>query len=352
MASHDLQPTLSDQLLFAKDAFVPLEHHIPRKVKEQVKVAHRNSRVFVFDKAATYRVGEICSYQPDLIADLQEFARAPFPNTFIQLEAPTLIKCYHDAGLQTHHMLDAPEDKLLGFLYTPRGIYTATSDGEKVSWSPLVYHWHNPMTHAQEQRAAEEFGVSRIVLDQFMWGNAYTQLDPTRRRALRAENGMDFMLPEGWAKGRLAPMSSLLKGGGAGDLKVALAAVLLLIRPSLLETINVREAGRKLVKGRPTTFLAHRVVTVKLSRRSLVSRIKHAAKEDRGRLGTRWHEVRGHYVHSHRAKVSGCIHDWRQQEPDKWECAGCGGKRSWRIYPEGKGDASIGVVTKHYVVQP
>jgi hypothetical protein len=352
MPRSDAQPTLSDQLLFTKHPFYPLEEQIPRKIKERVTQAHRTSRIFVFDRAASFRVGEICSHQPELIAELQEFARNPFPNTFIEIDAEALIDAFHSAGLKTTALYGVEKDTKLGFLFTDDAIYTVSADGQgKVGWSPLVYNWHRPMTQDQEQRAQEEFGISRVTLDQFLWGNAYEQLDSIHRRSLRLENGLDFMMPVGWANGRLHPMSSLLKGGGAGDLKVALAAILLLIRPNLTITVSTREAYKKLVLGRPTTFLAHRVVTVKLSRPRLISRIKKAAKEDRGRIGTRWHEVRGHYVHSHRAKVSGCVHDWQELEPDKWECPLCAGKRSWRTYPEGKGNAGIGVITKHYEVR-
>jgi hypothetical protein len=351
--AHEIQPTLSDLVLFAKNPWHPLEKVVTGRIKKTVEIAHRNSRVFVFDEAATRRVGEICAYQPELIAELQEFARAPFPNTFIQLDATALMQGFREAGLKTTSMFGQPEDKLLGFLFTEQSIYTVTSDeNNKVGWSPIIYKWHQPMTFAQEQRAQEEIGVSRVILDRFMWGSSYGHVNPAYHRALRAHNSIEFAMPEGWGNGKRHPMSGLLMGGGAGDLRTALCAMLLLIRPNLTLSVSTRPAQKKLVLGRPTTFLAHTVVTVKLTPDCLIKRTKQAAKEMAGRLGTRWHEVRGHYVHSHRAKVSGCAHDWLEMEPDKWECTMCGGRRAWRTYPEGKGDASIGVVTKHYVVQP
>jgi hypothetical protein len=324
LKAHETQPTLSDAALFAKHPFWPLEDVIPRKIKERVTAAHRTSRVFVFDKAASYRVGELCANSPELIADLQEFARAPFPNTFIELDASQLIAAFHAGGLKTLEQHGLEKDSKLGFLFTPNAIYTVSmTESGKVGWSPLIYKWHAPMTAEQERRAIEEMGISRVVLDQFLWGNVYDQLDHTQRRALRRENGLEFMMDDGWRIEKRHPMAALLKGGGAGDLKVALCAMLLLIRPNLTITVSTRSAQKKLVLGRPTTFLAHRVVTVKITPERMIKRIKAAAKADRGRIGTRWHEVRGHYVHSHRAKVSGCAHDWREVEPDKWECPVC-----------------------------
>lgn len=347
----DEQPTLSDELLFAKDA---LPWGVPRKVGLAIKEAHRTSRAFVFDRAASYRVGEICAYAPDLIADQQEFARCPYPRTWIELDQSALVDAMNEAGLETYAINDAEGDERLGFLYTERGIYTAAANSTMdAAWSPLAYRPHQPMTREQEERFCRDFGCSRIVIDQFLWGNAYPGLDASRRRTLRAENGLDILLDPSVLERNPGGLAPMLQGGGAGDLKVALCAALLLIRPNLTIVTEERKPGRKLVLGRPTVFLAHRVVTIRLDPDRLVSRITKACKEERGRARARWHEVRGHYMHNHRAKVSDCIHDWREVEPLRWECAkGCGGRRAWRTYPEGKGDASIGVVTKHYEVRP
>jgi hypothetical protein len=351
-ATSAVQPTLSDQLLFAKNAHLPA---IPRKVAEAITQAHRASRVFVFDRAASYRVGELCAYSPDLIADNQEFARCPYPRTFIQLDANALLDAMANAGLEVSRTHVSAPDETLGFLFTERGIYTAAShmtDAKQAQagWTPFAYRPHQPMTQEQERRFMHEFGVPVVqVIDRFFWGSSYDTLgSPSHRRALRANNGLDVLLPEGWDGGRRAPLASLLSGGGAGDLKVALCAALLLIRPNLLVTKSEREAGRKLHLGKPTTFLAHRVVTIKLDADRTVRRIRQACKEERGRSKARWHEVRGHYCHNHRAKVAECAHDWSEVSPLKWECLrGCGGMRWWRECPNGRGDASIGVVTKH-----
>jgi hypothetical protein len=348
---HEIQPTLSDALMFEKRAFAP---GVPHKLQEAIKQAHRTSRAFVFDRAASYRVGEICSYEPDLIAEQQEFARVPYPRTFIELDVDALLSAIEDAGLAVRRDTMLTKDERLGFLITDRGIYTAADGafddkpGSKPMWSPVIYRPHQPMTHEQEQRASHEFGVSRMVLDEFFWGSGYELLSPSQRRSLRAQHGLDWMIPAG-EQGRLATM---LAGGGTGDLKVAICAMLLLIRPSLLKTVETREPGRKLVMGRPTTFIAHSVVTIRLTADQTVRKIRRACKEEAGRARARWHEVRGHYMHNHAAKTSGCTHDWQQIDDNHWECRrGCKGKRAWRTYPDGRGDASVGVVTKHYAVK-
>jgi hypothetical protein len=108
----DVQPTLSDRLLFAKHPFAPLDGQVPRKLKERISTAHRTSRVFVFDRAASYRVGEIAAVQPELIADLQEFARNPYPNTFIQIDAQALMDAFKDRGLPTSALQGVAKDDM------------------------------------------------------------------------------------------------------------------------------------------------------------------------------------------------------------------------------------------------
>jgi hypothetical protein len=352
-AGHEIVPTLSDALLFEKRPFVP---EVPRKLQDAIARAHRASKAFVFDRAASYRVGELCAYMADLIADQQEFARCPYPQTFIELECSAFLDGLADAGLKVERDSMRTADEKFGFLITERSIYTAACGPtdtkrheDRPMWSPIIYRPHQPMTADQEERFCHETGTSRMIIDEFMWGSSYDTLDPTRRRSLRAQNGIDFMVPR---QGERARMGNMLRGGGGGDLKVALCASLLLIRPNICSTIETREPGRKLVMGRPTTFLAHRVVTVKLTPDQTVRKIRTACKEEAGRSRARWHEVRGHYCHNHKAKTASCEHDWREAEPLKWEChRGCGGKRAWRAYPNGKGDASLGVVTKHYAVK-
>lgn len=346
----DLQPTLSDELMFARNAFLGA---IPRKAQEAIRMAHRTSRAFVFDAAASYRLGEICSYLPDLIADQQEFARCPYPRTWIEVDQSAFSRALRDAGLELSDDTLTPADDKFGFLITERGIYTASSNSEsEPMWSPIVYRPHQPMTREQEERFCHDFGCTRIQIDAYLWGSAYGLLDPSRRRSLRYQHGVDNLIPADRLR-EPGALHSMLAGSGSGDLKVALCAALLLIRPNMTVLREEREPGRRMVHGRPTAFIAHRVVTIRLSADRLVSRIRRACKEDAGRARARWHEVRGHYMHNHRAKVAQCDHDWEEVEPLKWECRlGCGGRRSWRTYPEGRGDAGIGVVTKHYEVRP
>jgi hypothetical protein len=353
---HPEQPTLSDQLMFERKAFPGA---VPHKLQEQIKLAHRTSRAFVFDRAASWRLGEICAYSADLIADHQEFARPPYPRTWVEYDAMAFCDSLEAAGLMVERDPAKPMDERVGFLFTDKHIYIAASaptrDDKTIAagWSPWRYKWHQPMTREQEEMFCYLHGCSRMQIDQFFWGSAYDIMDPSRRRSFRAQHGVETMLSDPMTRFKRGDLGMLLTVGAAGELKTALAAALLLIRPNMTSVIETREPGRKMVGNKPTVFIAHKVVTIKLDPDRLVRRIRVACKEEAGRKNPRWHEVRAHYCHNKEAKRSSCIHDWEQIDENRWTCRkGCGGRRWWRVLPNGRGTAETGIVTKHYVVKP
>ncbi len=345
-----LTPVLADALMVqGKATFGPI---VPRKDSEPVLAQMRRARSFVFDRQASYRMGEIAAYDPDLIADAMEFARVPYPSTFVEWDPMAYLDALEDAGLAVNRQENKMLDTRVGFLFTDKWLRSAVLGADGLAtWHPMIYRWHQPMTRAQEQQFCDAFECTRILIDQWFWGSVYTVLDPTRRRSMRAMHGIE--IPEVY-RSKPGVMRSLLEvGAGAGDFKAAILASLLLIRPNLTRVIHERKPGRKLHRGTPKRFMASTVVTINMKADTTRKRIIAAAKDEAHASKTRWHEVRGHYVHNHEARTNGCSHDWQQVEPNRWECGheGCKGKRTWRTYPEGKGSAQIGYVSKHYVMK-
>jgi hypothetical protein len=353
----------------------PLPNVVPRKLRDRLKSSLLRSRKFVFDTQASVRLGEVLLENPELLADYGEFIRLPFPTTWVEFDPHALMK-----GLGNVDNRAEPDDRV-GYLYDGNTVYvgaSADNDTEPL-FMPYRYRMHMMMSHADEQEMCRLFTISRMSIDEFLWGSSYDRLDPTRRRALRQNHSMDFLMPD-LPDGVYAP---LLNGGGVGDLRNVLGAAMLLLRPSLTTVVSQRGPVKKPIaplKG-PRAFQAHTVVTVKLQVPRLRRQIIAAAREVQ--RATRWHEVRAHYCHNDLAKKSMCVrntidanpdkwidahfngishpafidlmlvaHDWREEEPNKWTCHDCGGKRWWREYPEGRGDAGVGVVTKHYHVTP
>lgn len=366
------KPLLADNLLMTKK---PLPDVVPRKLRDRIKSSLLRSRKFVFDTQASERLGEVISDNPELLADYGEFIRLPFPTTWIEFDPHALMK-----GLGREDNRAEPDDRV-GYLYDGNTVYVGASsdNGTEPLFMPYRYRMHMMMSNHDEQEMCRLFSMSRVQIDQFLWGSSFDKLDPTHRRALRHNHTMDFIMPD-LPDGVYAP---LLNGGGVGDMRNVLAAAMLLLRPSLTSVVSQRGPVKRTtstLKG-PRAFAAHTVVTVKLTpvrlRRQIIAAAKEAAR------AIRWHEVRAHYCHNDIAKKSSCVrntidqnpekwidvhlkgtahpafvdlmllsHDWRQEEPDKWTCHDCAGKRWWREYPEGRGDAGVGVVTKYYEVKP
>jgi hypothetical protein len=343
---------LIDELNAASNAFIPAT---PGPVQTTIMNSARVARGFVLDKAASFRIGELCITAADIIADSQEFARLPYPVMWVELDQSSVLAGMKSKGGAVLDESIYMPDERLGFLYTGHGVYsgarTVGHDDEKgVGWSPFAFRMGRPMSDHQRDRWRTFIGGDDDIIDQFLWGNAYPELDRTRRKALRHYSGIDILLPDSIVKSDTpTPLAALLQGGGAGDWKLALATLLVLIRPGNVEYGQTRKPQRRLTGKGTRKMIGLTTVTINISARKVKANIKTAVEEHR-RGSTRWHEVRGHYVHNRKARTSDCIHDWSEAEPDRWICQHCGGKRSWRTYPNGKGSIEAGVVAKHYRV--
>lgn len=114
-------------------------------------------------------------------------------------------------------------------------------------------------------------------------------------------------------------------------------------------------ASRRIVRGKVKACAARTEVHIELSD---VEDLRFRFPPTGERAGVRHHSVRGHYVHKP-SKVSCPLENHNYQritnkdphDPTKrWECM-CGAKRTWRTYPNGRGDATLGHVTPTYVVE-
>jgi hypothetical protein len=343
---------LIDALALGKGTFLPATPQAPRSaIENSLKVA----RGYILDSAASYRIGQLCVSAAKLIADSQEFARLPYPVVWAELDQRSVLEGMKSRGGQVLDEAIAAPDERLGFLYTGHGVYSASktkgdANDSHAGWSPFAIRMGRPMTAHQMQRWQKFMGHGPDTLDRFLWGNAYNDLDRTRRKALRYYSGLDILLPDSIADGpEPAPLARLLEGGGAGDWKLALAILLVLIRPGIGQHHELRKPQRRLTAKGMRKLVGLTTVTINISARKTKSLLK-KEYDDARRGVTRWHEVRGHYVHNRVSREADCIHDWDEVEPNRWTCRHCGGKRAWREYPNGRGSIEAGAVAKHYRV--
>jgi hypothetical protein len=346
--------------LFDRVQHVMREH--PGEGDPAVRKLLREARPFVITENAAVRVREAMAAYPEMIADNSAFALPPFPAMWIEYPTRTLLRHWRlttsseDAQavieegflpLAVHYPQDddPTTDVRVGYLIGGNTVWVFV-EGEALhpQMMPFSYVLHRPLPLDEQLAAAGWFGVSRIGLDQFLWGHTlYPTLDRKHQRMLRDQHSFlltkDLLHSEATAEARAGVVQ-----GCAGELRNILAILLMVNQPA--KVISTREVPRTrgLVKNKPTSYWGHQLIDINLDAktRALLARPKGAAH-----WHMRWHEVRGHFVHRN-VRGSNHAHVW-QADPERdrrWRCSeeGCKAVRTWREYPEGHGSATVGYV--------
>ena len=303
------------------------------------------ARRFEIQPNASKRIRDAITSYPELLAENSQFAIPPFEKTWIEFETKYLIQ--HD--LMTR-VMEPYADRRVGYLFQGNTVMIFSEDS-KYEPSPgvLAYRLNSPMPMELQQQFAEWFGISRIGIDPFLWGHTMTQyLDESVKRSLRDQHTL--MISPGMETffGKDDPKTIPLMvrdsyHGSAGELRNILGILLMLNQPSRVRAIKDVPRKRGIVRGKPMPYFGHSTIDIcldKLDNASLLSRPREGEH-----ASPRWHEVRGHFCHNAAARKATHAHAWAQVDDRRWECqAGCGGKRWWREFPEGRGSAQVGFV--------
>jgi hypothetical protein len=355
------QPLLADVFVGHNPKLSVVQQAVFDRIRNRVRSARR----FVFDDAGLVRAAEVMRDIPELLIREQQFARAPYDLTWIEIGNFRLW-----GNVIVGREPDATSDEQIGYLIDHGNVYVVSGGTHaNPSWMPallpLYYKLHQPWGFQQQIEFAQAAGMSRMQLDGFLWGETIYKLvgsdvqnssEPTfNSRALREHHTCD-LLPTRPSIDR-AHTIRLMTDGSAGDLRNVIGLLLLLNRPSL--TRYVREVGhhRGFIKGKLRPYLSHTVVTIPVDPVPTLRKIGTAEGEG---IIRRRHEVRGHYCHDWDAREYakiGCVHEWEVMphpdddidDPNHWQCKICDGKRWWRLQHE-RGTAQIGFVAKHYEV--
>lgn len=343
------------------------------KASEQVKRGVRNARRFVFDEDAAERIAEIVIKVPDLLVREHQFARAPFELTWVELPAwrywMVLRASSQKGALDKWSNAIDTADHSVGYLIDHGRVNvvvagTVAEPGGSCVLAPLQYRLGTEWPLQDQLDFCESVGgLSRLDLDAAMWGSTWDGLDWDARKALRANNVMEWvptnpaskMRPERLMKAR----SDMLRGS-VGDLRTIIAILLVMNRPSLTRYVEDVPHHRGFIRGKLRPFMSHTTVQIALDPIPVLRLIGTPAGEA---IERRRHEVRGTYCHDKVSRdyrrIAGCVHeyqatnkDWtpwtREDEategqPFHWVCASCGGKRWWRK-DHSRGDVGIGFV--------
>jgi hypothetical protein len=326
------EPTLADALMSTS------AHHTHY---DPPRIAMLNAKRFVFDTGASGFLGMMLHKAARLILREHEFARQPYPQTWIEIDAAA-----YGIGLQGYvdNGDPATADKKFGYLYNNGTVYCAAMGPDGVGWSPLTLKLHHPVTLEQEIDIAQRTGHSRLTLRQALVGYAENitdswwqggELDALARSHLY-QPALDLTREQ-----NLGILQS-----HQGILKQALAVLLLLTRPGRRVLQFGEEKHKRVIwRGKNTLMMSHHTVKLHIDQSVALRRFITGIHTG---LHRKHHDVRGHWAQTRRNQQN-CTHVWDPIDPDHYRCLRCEAKRWWRK-DHTRGQLELGTVTKVYEV--
>lgn len=334
----------------------PKDQLVTVQVAEQIQYRIKTSaRRFVFDTEASQRFAEVVRDVPDLLVREEQFARAPFDVTWLEIDFIKVTEVLRGAAVAA----ETPDSEI-GFLVDHGTVYTVVGGagdlGPKLNVVPFIYDLHTEWSVEDQLDFCSKVGTSRGQLDATFWGSTFNKIDEDTRRSLRGRHAMRIapMHPHLEERLKKEKILSDMYYQTVGDLRNVITALLLLNRPSLTVYKHEVPHHRTFVRGKLRPYLAHTVISIPLDPRPTL-RLVGTPMGDA--VPRRRHEVRGHYCHDEKGRGRGCVHLWEVDlhpdddplDPDHWRCKRCEGKRWWRSSHE-RGSALLGFNKHDYNV--
>jgi hypothetical protein len=328
------QPLLSDMLL-----------QQTRSPYDPPRQSMLTAKRFDFDVPASEFVGKLLNKTARLILREQEFARQPYPQTWVELDASA-----YSAGLMGA-VEGNPEtaDTKFGFLYdrgTVHGgtVYCGAASKWGCNWSPFKIMLHKPMSFEDEMALATQTGHSRLTLRQALIGYAEHMHDPW----WHSDEAKSLVRSHTYVP---APGLSMEQNRGIlqqhqGVLKQVLAMLLILTRPGR-RVLTITDEGhqRMIWKGKSIVLAKHSVVRLHIDQSVAIRRFISGVHTG---LHRRLHDVRGHWAQTRRHQ-NACTHVWDPVDVDHYRCLRCEAKRWWRKN-HSRGLPEVGTIVKEYEV--
>ena len=314
---------------------------LTKETRKSLDALRYTTKRFIFDAKASHTHGKFAIECADLVCKNSQFAVAPYPNTYIEIDNVASMSAspqsaYPDAA------------KRVGYWFTETGdIYCLSGDEKEANFVPFVYHHVN--TGRNDFPADYEQFKSALMVGQIS--------DDLRPRVAEFTHLMTDVWDVSLTQQVPRNIFETMFAECAGGLKRGLAAALLLNQKKTVISHEV-PPSRRIVGGKSRTYAAHSIVTLDISSEPIELRQSFQDTD----IHMRRHEVRGHYVHYDIS--TSCDHDWKVlknetllkrdmdrvgREIGRWYCASCGGRR---VFKEAhyRGDAALGYVTKDYEV--
>lgn len=343
-SAHRPTPILADRILSQPEG---INRRIGEKLGKnwwaQTRQNLRSSQKFVLTNTAVDNIIEAMRAFPEQLVLNSKFAHPPHELTWLE---------------SGHH--ENMGDRNTGYLInhgTVTTIFEGDNPGDDGVFlpTPFIISLNQPSTKEEQKAFMDWVGFTEEQFERSFWGNLYDSMPKRLRDKMRMQHKVSF-IP---SMERIAPHTfEKVRENLDMGIRMVVGTLLAFNQPKSPLYMTLNNAQRRLTSKGNKTFLAHSVVEMNLAKKKEIRfNYRHAG-------GThdspRWHPVKGHYVHSHKARSADCSHgfgndpDWWQldetYEGERWVCTGCGGKRTWRDVPEGRGDGSKGMVLHHHVV--
>jgi hypothetical protein len=310
----------------------------PAYIKELRSDAMR-ARPYVFDRAASIKLGQFIRSCPDILADQLEFAKLPFPITYIEVE----IDAVHE-GIGRPVSMNGPNaDWKLGFLANDKGQVRSFANNhvKTEAIANAVGYQERGIEYAEAVRLWTESAYVETNSQIQLLGSSMQDIEDERRRKFTSRFHVHSMLPS------QTPMEILNKviEAHTGEIRVYVAALLMLQQKRAV-SVGDRTWERRITRGKSRVFMAHSVVTITIDGPIEMRRAFSITDRDSPRA----HEVPAHYAHRYGERA--CEHEWipRDDGTDRhWDCPKCGRFRYFKKHHM-RGDASKGYVTREYNV--
>lgn len=349
------------------DTYKPTTARMPYPMRREVKSILNMApiaRHYEFDANASQRIGELMRDHLDLIIDNIEFARAPYPTTYIELDMRAIWRGWRPEQPQAPTM-----DNKIGYLiHNGTVVILAESDQDGSAITTWVVRINRTQAKSPQELFGKSHDASELIKQAYIFGG---------QRTHKAYHEWDFdeeqqgiimpMLPNKWTYAQVAahfdilpafegiPKPTLLGSAflGGGDPIIVATALLLLNQPhsSNIE-YHVIPKSSGLYKGKLKTYKEHSIVTIHLTpKQKLTDLFVHVERSSPIR-----HDVEGHWKNFN--KHPNCSHDWEPVGIGRTEdggvknywCPKCLQRRTWtESYVRGDGTKGLG--TKEYVVK-
>jgi hypothetical protein len=380
----------------------------PRDTKEKraigaaLRAKLRNARRFYVDEDVTRAATRLGIQHPNVLLEMLRRARPPFEKIWIEWPLEPQIEesgqtIEEDAPVRTGCFVERIGIDQPIFMITPIAGPPANQPHDHrigIAECAIIYDVQSPIAARprmieHQSRLANFTSLSEDDMARMLVGRAYTAFTPedANEEEIRlriqycdqlsshaawimnpmlrkwqteviggkhANREFSYKRP-GLTIGRLSAIDSLRSNAQSsimehtGQWRFVISLLALINNHEYTDTETTYRAGNaRLVGGHVVAYMEHLLVKLKLPRRVTEERVLRDLTDVMG-LGTRRHEVMGHFRQSRKKGDPNCDHAYIDVTPNRCRCTICG-HSIWWVDEYNRGNAALGFIIKDRLV--